>query len=47
MKFDTETRTKLEWSEENCWPSEPVFIPKPNGEEEDDGKTYAQTTITL
>uniref|UniRef100_A0A3B3DKT1 Beta-carotene oxygenase 1 n=1 Tax=Oryzias melastigma TaxID=30732 RepID=A0A3B3DKT1_ORYME len=22
---------------ENCWPSEPVFVPRPNGESEDDG----------
>ncbi|MED6240919.1 hypothetical protein ATANTOWER_031838 [Ataeniobius toweri] len=25
------------WEEENCWPSEPVFVPRPNGESEDDG----------
>ncbi|KAM3593587.1 uncharacterized protein V6R79_016439 [Siganus canaliculatus] len=36
-KLDTETKETLYWSEENCWPSEPVFIPKPNGESEDDG----------
>lgn len=26
------------WGEENCWPSEPVFVPRPNGESEDDGE---------
>ncbi|KAJ7986097.1 hypothetical protein DPEC_G00347270 [Dallia pectoralis] len=37
VKFDNETKERIEWSEENCWPSEPVFIPRPNGEGEDDG----------
>uniref|UniRef100_A0A8C5H0D6 Beta,beta-carotene 15,15'-dioxygenase-like n=1 Tax=Gouania willdenowi TaxID=441366 RepID=A0A8C5H0D6_GOUWI len=36
-KFDTETRKMLFWSEENCFPSEPLFVPRPNGESEDDG----------
>ncbi|KAM3860245.1 beta,beta-carotene 15,15'-dioxygenase [Diretmus argenteus] len=36
-KFDTETKKMVKWSEDNCWPSEPVFIPRPNGETEDDG----------
>uniref|UniRef100_A0A8C7YW35 Beta-carotene oxygenase 1 n=1 Tax=Oryzias sinensis TaxID=183150 RepID=A0A8C7YW35_9TELE len=36
-KFDTETKKMVYWSEENCWPSEPVFVPRPNGESEDDG----------
>ncbi|KAM9839192.1 beta,beta-carotene 15,15'-dioxygenase [Aulostomus maculatus] len=36
-KFDTETKEVTHWSEDNCWPSEPVFIPRPNGECEDDG----------
>uniref|UniRef100_W5M8E4 Beta-carotene oxygenase 1 n=1 Tax=Lepisosteus oculatus TaxID=7918 RepID=W5M8E4_LEPOC len=37
MKLDVETKQMVEWSEENCWPSEPVFIPAPNPLEEDDG----------
>ncbi|KAL1007236.1 hypothetical protein UPYG_G00083820 [Umbra pygmaea] len=37
MKFDTETKERTLWSEGNCLPSEPVFIPRPNGESEDDG----------
>ncbi|XP_051266943.1 beta,beta-carotene 15,15'-dioxygenase [Dicentrarchus labrax] len=36
-KLDTETKKMVYWSEDNCWPSEPVFIPRPNGEAEDDG----------
>ena len=36
-KLDTETREMVRWNEDNCWPSEPVFIPRPNGESEDDG----------
>lgn len=37
-KFDTETKEVIWWGEENCWPSEPVFVPRPNGESEDDGE---------
>ncbi|XP_044195813.1 beta,beta-carotene 15,15'-dioxygenase [Thunnus albacares] len=36
-KFDTETKEMVYWSEDNCWPSEPMFIPRPNAESEDDG----------
>ncbi|CAN9506137.1 unnamed protein product [Ophioblennius macclurei] len=36
-KFDTETKEMVFWSEENYFPSEPVFVPRPNGESEDDG----------
>uniref|UniRef100_A0A672IM53 Beta-carotene oxygenase 1 n=1 Tax=Salarias fasciatus TaxID=181472 RepID=A0A672IM53_SALFA len=36
-KFDTETKEMVYWNEEDCLPSEPVFIPRPNGESEDDG----------
>ncbi|KAL3040941.1 hypothetical protein OYC64_011844 [Pagothenia borchgrevinki] len=36
-KFDTKTKERIFWSEENCLPSEPVFIPRPNAESEDDG----------
>lgn len=33
-----ETKEMVYWNEENCSPSEPVFIPRPNGESEDDGE---------
>uniref|UniRef100_A0A3Q3VXB4 Uncharacterized protein n=1 Tax=Mola mola TaxID=94237 RepID=A0A3Q3VXB4_MOLML len=36
-KLDTEKKEKVYWNEDNCWPSEPVFVPRPNGESEDDG----------
>ncbi|CAB1339442.1 unnamed protein product [Coregonus sp. 'balchen'] len=39
MKLDTKTKERTEWREENCCPSEPVFIPRPNGEGEDDGES--------
>ncbi|KAI3355159.1 hypothetical protein L3Q82_018026, partial [Scortum barcoo] len=40
-KVDTETKERIYWSEDNCWPSEPVFVPRPNGESEDDGVVLA------
>ncbi|XP_060950099.1 beta,beta-carotene 15,15'-dioxygenase isoform X2 [Limanda limanda] len=40
-KFDTETKKMVYWSEDNCWPSEPIFIPRPAGEAEDDGVVLA------
>lgn len=36
-KIDTRTKTFTEWKEEKCYPSEPVFVPNPNGTDEDDG----------
>ncbi|XP_008305705.1 beta,beta-carotene 15,15'-dioxygenase [Cynoglossus semilaevis] len=40
-KFDTETKKMIYWKEDNCWPSEPIFVPRPNGESEDDGVVLA------
>ncbi|XP_034717653.1 beta,beta-carotene 15,15'-dioxygenase [Etheostoma cragini] len=40
-KLDTETKEMVCWSEDNCTPSEPVFVPRPNGESEDDGVVLA------
>ncbi|XP_031425205.1 beta,beta-carotene 15,15'-dioxygenase [Clupea harengus] len=37
IKLDVETKKKQEWTAENCWPSEAVFISRPNAVEEDDG----------
>ena len=31
------TKEVLVWDVENCYPSEPVFVPNPNAESEDDG----------
>uniref|UniRef100_A0A3P9LTV0 Beta-carotene oxygenase 1, like n=1 Tax=Oryzias latipes TaxID=8090 RepID=A0A3P9LTV0_ORYLA len=36
-KVDIATRTHLEWHQENCYPSEPVFVASPGAVEEDDG----------
>ncbi|XP_042369279.1 beta-carotene oxygenase 1, like [Plectropomus leopardus] len=36
-KFDIVTRKHIEWRQENCFPSEPVFIASPGAVEEDDG----------
>ncbi|XP_029282574.1 beta,beta-carotene 15,15'-dioxygenase [Cottoperca gobio] len=36
-KFDITTRKHVEWREENCFPSEPVFVASPGAVEEDDG----------
>ncbi|KAL3862653.1 hypothetical protein ACJMK2_008607 [Sinanodonta woodiana] len=37
LKIDIETRQVLEWAEDGCYPCEPVFVPNPDGTEEDDG----------
>jgi len=37
-KVDIESRTHLEWQEDNCYPSEPVFVASPDAVAEDDGK---------
>ncbi|KAM3857269.1 beta,beta-carotene 15,15'-dioxygenase [Diretmus argenteus] len=36
-KFDILTRKHVEWTAENCYPSEPVFVASPGAVEEDDG----------
>ncbi|XP_070813707.1 beta,beta-carotene 15,15'-dioxygenase [Chaetodon trifascialis] len=36
-KIDIVTRTHIEWQQENCYPSEPVFVASPGAVEEDDG----------
>ncbi|XP_064118691.1 uncharacterized protein LOC135223800 [Macrobrachium nipponense] len=37
VKVDVVSKTHLEWSEDNIYPSEPVFVPHPLGKNEDDG----------
>lgn len=37
IKLDVETKLHDEWSAENCFPSESVFVPRPGATEEDDG----------
>lgn len=41
IKVDVENKTKLTWCENNCYPSEPVFIPTPDSHDEDDGVLLA------
>ncbi|KAL3067660.1 hypothetical protein OYC64_022076 [Pagothenia borchgrevinki] len=36
-KFDVVSRNLLEWHQENCFASEPVFVASPGAVEEDDG----------
>lgn len=37
VKVDTVEKTFKLWKDPSCYPSEPVFVPRPGGEEEDDG----------
>lgn len=37
VKFDAETKQRIEWTGEDCFASEPVFIPRPDAVDEDDG----------
>lgn len=40
-KIDIVTRTHMEWMQESCFPSEPVFVASPGAVEEDDGEGFA------
>ncbi|RVE52616.1 hypothetical protein evm_002735, partial [Chilo suppressalis] len=37
IKVDTVTDEVKTWSEADCYPSEPIFVPAPNAKDEDDG----------
>lgn len=37
VKLDVTDRTERVWHEPGCYPGEPVFVPAPDGEREDDG----------
>lgn len=37
IKYDLGEKSQMLWSESNSYPGEPVFIPNPNGKNEDDG----------
>ncbi|XP_037298340.1 carotenoid isomerooxygenase isoform X2 [Manduca sexta] len=37
IKVDTKTGETKTWSEKNCYPSEPIFVPAPDAKDEDDG----------
>ena len=38
MKLDVRTKMVQLWTEKACFPSEPVFVPQPSADHEDDGK---------
>ncbi|KAF1371522.1 hypothetical protein PFLUV_G00269070 [Perca fluviatilis] len=40
-KVDIVSRTHVEWYQENCYPSEPVFVASPGATEEDDADTLS------
>ncbi|XP_077580698.1 beta,beta-carotene 15,15'-dioxygenase [Stigmatopora nigra] len=37
IKVDTVAKSHLEWHQDNCYPSEPVFVASPGAVDEDDG----------
>ncbi|KAK9729173.1 Retinal pigment epithelial membrane protein [Popillia japonica] len=37
IKVDVVNKQTKTWCEDNCYPSEPVFVPQPNNQDEDDG----------
>ena len=41
IKVDVRAKTKLTWCENNCYPSEPIFVASPESESEDDGVILA------
>jgi carotenoid isomerooxygenase len=41
IKVDVINRTRLTWCETNVYPSEPIFVPSPDPQFEDDGVVLA------
>ena len=37
VKIDTHSQENLIWNEDGCFPGEAIFVPRPRGENEDDG----------
>lgn len=37
VKYDIKNQSYVSWSEPLCYPTEPTFVPKPGGTQEDDG----------
>ena len=49
-KVDVVTREHIVWTQDNCFPSEPVFVASPGAVEEDDGEfhyMFQRTAPTL
>lgn len=45
MKLNVQTKEARVWQEEDCYPSEPLFVPTPGATEEDDGRTASSLTL--
>lgn len=43
VKLNVQTKETWVWQEEDCYPSEPLFVPTPGATEEDDGRTHTDT----
>lgn len=41
IKVDVLSKTAKKWCEKNCYPSEPIFVPSPDSQDEDDGVVLA------
>ena len=37
VKIDTDDGSSVVWEQDNCYPTEPVFVAQPNAKKEDDG----------
>lgn len=47
LKYDVLTKSALQWGEDDCWLAEPLFVPTPGAENEDDGKTLGRGACPL
>ncbi|XP_034661018.1 carotenoid isomerooxygenase [Drosophila subobscura] len=45
LKVDVWQKTSLSWCEENVYPSEPIFVPSPQPQSEDDGVILASMVV--
>lgn len=45
MKLNVQTKETQVWQEEDCYPSEPLFVPTPGATEEDDGRIVFSHTL--
>ncbi|EDV90679.1 carotenoid isomerooxygenase [Drosophila grimshawi] len=45
IKVDVETKTCKTWCEDNIYPSEPIFVPSPQPQSEDDGVILASMVV--
>ncbi|XP_059617136.1 carotenoid isomerooxygenase [Phlebotomus argentipes] len=41
IKVDVMSKTRITWCEDNCYPSEPIFLESPDAKSEDDGVVIA------